>query len=934
MHTWTRPCRRAHVAGGECNLPCCGGFISFMDPIDFGDISDLRIRLEVVAEEADRRLITVFGSGISSAVLPGVPGLTEIFRDHVPTQGRAKFDETITPITDPGLKYQNAAALLTRQAGEPHVMRAIRTAVLRACRDVREEDVAKVARDEERCREYVKSGSWHIPIGYQRFARFFAALNGKVRGPIITTNFDPLIEIALREAGVDAIPIPVPTDSAPTPEQLREAISQPVLHIHGYWTGPATSNVPSRITADRPKLDRVLQELLRNSVVLVVGYSGWLDGFMKSLRSRVLNEADLLQAEVLWAAYETDATAVAGEGVLKELVAAPGFSLYLGVDGHELFTHELDRDETEAEEAPSPFGYSRVSQRPLATPSDVTGAFAEGRQPGWTDAEPGRWPVLSSTVTLERKLLERLDSGGGGVVAIGPLGEGKSLAARQVALSAAAARPEWNVLWRELGAPAITESWLNEIRSSGPTLICVDEADLVMDDLVATHGLWAAADSGIVFLLASHDRLWWQGPGTYLGRWIDDVLFHGITDDDARNIAAAWKRMGLLPDTLKDVDAAAERLASSAGVMAAKSNTLFGAVLDVRYGPELGSRVEDLLHKLREIQLTDSVDLSDVFAGICVMQHTLDKHGNLGKGASRPVIAAMVGLDAVFADGKILKTLGREAAVTFAGSRVYCRHPSIAATVVDYLHREGTDQKVYELVGQAGGALLEAGASDADGYRDAYLLSRALPAPEAVWAATGAVKGTGVTLLESRVSLLRALRVEGKQRSVTYARELAPRLRDYRDFHRAVRAFLVEFSISLRGDGNAQTSAGLAALALDDSVGFTLDSSRAGYALVSLAKSATALNAQTGGGATMDVPKICYVLLSSVCGEKEATKHLGQLQIKQLDEFRQMAASRLCGRLATALHHAVISARQETGVPVELHGTLSFDSLRRLAERH
>ncbi|MEV4445068.1 MULTISPECIES: P-loop NTPase [Streptomyces] len=905
-----------------------------MDPIDVGDISDLRIRLEVIAEEADRRLVTVFGSGISSAVLPGVPELTQIFRDHVPKRGRAKFDETITPINDPGLKYQNAAALLTKQAGESFVMRAIRTAVLRACRDVAEEDVAKVARDEELCRAYVKSGNWQIPLGYQRFARFFAALSGKVRGPIITTNFDPLIEIALREAGVDAVPIPVPTDSAPTPEQLREAVTQPVLHIHGYWTGPATSNVPSRITADRPKLDLVLQELLRNSVVLVVGYSGWLDGFMKSLRSRVLNEADLLQAEVLWAAYETDAAAVVGDGVLKELAAAPGFSLYLGVDGHELFTGELDRDETEADETSSPFGYSRVPRRPVAVASYVPGAFAEGRQPVWADAEPGRWPALSTAVTLEERVLKWLDGGGGGgAVAIGPLGEGKSLALRQVALSVAASRTEWNVLWREPGAPPITEAWLNEIRSGGQTLVCVDEADLIMDDLVTTHDVWTAEGSGIVFLLASHDRLWWQGAGTYLKRWIDDILFHGITGDDARNIAAAWQRMGLLPNALQNVEVAAKRLASSAGVMAAESNTLFGAVLDVRYGPELGSRVEDLLRKLREIKLTDSVDLSDVFAGICVMQHTLDKDGNLSRGASRPVIAAMVGLDAVFADGKILKTLGHEAAVTFAGNRVYCRHPAIASTVVDYLHREGPAQKVYELVGQAGGALMEAGASDVDGYRDAYLISRVLPAPEAVWAATGAVKGTGSGVLESRVSLLRALRLEGRHRSVAYARELAPRVRDYRDFHRAVRGFLVEFSISLRDDGHAQTSAGLAALALDDRVGFTLDSVRAGYALVSLAKSAAGLNAQTGDGVTMDAPEVCYVLLGRIRSEKEAARYLNQLRLKQLDDFQQLPAGKLCGRLATMLHKAATSALQEMEIPIELHDMLSFDNLRRLAEQ-
>ncbi|WP_055490505.1 SIR2 family protein [Streptomyces sp. TP-A0356] len=905
-----------------------------MNPIAFGDLLELRIRLEVLAQEADRRLVTVFGSGISNSVLPGVPELTELFREHVPRAGRARFDATIDALPDPGLKYQNAAAILTRQAGEHTVMRAIRTAVLQACRDVPKEEAAKVARNEEQCRALVRdTGSWEIPLGYQRFAHFFASLDGSVRGPVITTNFDPLIEIALTKAGVDAVAIPVTTDSAPTPDQLREATTHPVLHLHGYWTGPATSNVPSRITADRPQLDAVLQKMLTNSVVLVVGYSGWLDGFMKSLRSRILNDADLLQAEVLWAAHESEPADALGDGVLNELVSAPGFSLYLGIDGHELFGGELDADGVEAQEKASPFGYSRVPRRAPSSQYDPA-HFAEGRRPDWDDAGPGRWPVLSSTQTLEQELLDCLENGGGGgVVAIGPLGEGKSLAVRQVAMSLASSRQDWDVLWREPGAPPISESWLSEVRNaSDRALICIDEADLVMDELVATQRVWGVKNSGFAFLLASHDRLWWQGAGSYLRPHISPVLFHGITSEDAGNIAAAWQTMGLLPSSLADAEAAAARLAASAGAMATETNTLFGAVLDVRYGPELGHRVEDLLRKLGDIDLTDTVTLGDVFAGICVMQHTLDRDGNRGKGASRSVIAEMVGKGEVFADGKILRILGREAAVTFAGDRVYSRHPAIASAVVDYLHRDGSAQKVYTLVGRAGGALRAADASEIDGFRDAYLLSRNLSVPEAVWAATGAVEGTG-PLLESRVSLLRALRREGGARPVKYARDLAAHVHEYRDSRAALRGFLVEFSNCMRDDGHAQTSAGLAALALDDRVGFRLDSSRAGYALVSLAKSALRLNAQTGRAAANDTPEIAYVLLQRIRGEDEAEKFLGTIRTRlaPLDEFRRLSAVRLCALLASALGAAAKSAMDETQISLGLDDSLSFDTLRRLA---
>lgn len=888
-----------------------------------------------MAQEADRRLITVFGSGISSAVLPGVPELMTMFREQIPSRGRARFDETLAREPDPGLKYQNAAAMLTKLAGEPAVMRAIRAAVLQACEDVRPEDVAAVANDREKCQDLERDGTWRVPTGYQRFARFFSDLNGRVRGPVITTNFDPLIEIALRREGIESMAYPVPTDAAPTIEQLDQFVHQPVLHIHGHWTGAATSNAPTRITAPRPRLDQLLQRLLIDSVVLVVGYSGWLDGFMRSLRSRIIHDADSLQAQVLWAAYDSDAAVVVGDGPLKELVEAPGFSLYLGVDGHALFSDDLsDGAQTESEEA-APFGYSRVPRHPRRSSSYEPSAFVEGRQPEWADADPGQWPLLSATTRLKEEVDRALDAGGGrGVVAIGPLGEGKSLAVRQVAVTVAETRPDWRVLWREPGAPAITEEWLEEAGSSARTLICIDEADLAMDDLVATKDFWAREESGIAFLLASHDRLWWQGAGR-LRPSFEDVLFHGITREDAQNLAEAWERNGLLPFHASGVSEVRDRLIGSAGVMAEQGNTLFGAVLDVRHGSGLGDRVEDLLRKLRQVRLTDSLDLGDVFAGICLMQHVLDQDGNRGKGASRAVIAAMVGLDTVFADGKILKTLGREAAVTIAGNRVYCRHPSIAAIVVTALEKEGAAQKVYELVGQAGGSLLVAGATDEEGYRDAYLLSRDLRGPEAVWAAKGAVVGTGGDVLESRVSLLRAMRMEDRGKALVYGRGLTPHLNEYRDYRRHIRGFLVEYSICLRSDGQVQTSAGLAALALDDRVGFNLDASRAGYALVSLAKSMVDVNRQTQVAETAEVPEICYVLLERVRGTDEATKYLRGVQLPRVGEIRELPSGKLCGRLAQLLDKAAAAARSETGLPLPsgLQGLLSFDDLRRLAER-
>lgn len=905
--------------------------------MDYGDAFDLKIRLQVLAAEADRRLVTVFGSGISSAVLPDVKELTELFRDQIPPAALNRFDEVVGPILGTPLGYQNAAALLTRQVSEKAVMHAIRLAVLRASLDVSKEDVERTAANEAKCREYAQSGSWDIPEGYRRFARFFASLDGSVRGPIITTNFDPLIEVALREAGIGARAIPVPVDSVPTPGQLVEDPQQPVLHIHGYWTDRATSNIHSRINADRPQLDRVLQKILRNSVVLVIGYSGWLDGFMKSLRSRILNDAELLETDVLWASYDATPDSFTTNDDLKSMVSAPGFNLYLGVDGHKLFGAEEVETSAPADVLPSPFGYRRVVPLPVVEqPTSVH--FADGGQPSWADAEPGTWPALASTELLEGKLLTWLDSGGGGgVAAVGPLGEGKSLAIRQVAAKLARTRPDWNVFWREPGAAPITEAWLHEVQDAfGKVLICADEADLLIDQLAATGSNWGTEGSGLAFLLASHDRLWAPASRhTKLRHNMETVLFHGITHEDAMRIAEAWLRLGIMPvtsDGLSDAVSVANRLTASAGSMAAGSNTLFGAVLDVRYGDHLEGRVKDLLEKLRQVKLTGDVNLGDVFAAVCIMQDVMDRDGSRRKGASRPVMAAMVGLDAVFADGKILETLGREAAVAFAGNRVYSRHPAIASAVVNCVHKDGTAEKVYKLVGRAGGTLMRSGGWEVEGFRDAYLFSRSLEVPEAIWAAQGVVEGAGRWQLETRVTLLAALRRQKSASAVAYARKLAPELRDYNDFYGAVRAYLVDFSIALRLEGHAQTSAGIASLALDDRVGYTLDISRADYALVSLAKSSQKLEEQTKGGPIVGAPEICFVLLERIRGEAEARSRLTAIydSLDKLDDFRAESSSNLCGRLASVLAQAAKAAVLETNLDLELDGRLSFATLREL----
>jgi hypothetical protein len=448
--------------------------------------------------------------------------------------------------------------------------------------------------------------------------------------------------------------------------------------------------------------------------------------------------------------------------------------------------------------------------------------------------------------------------------------------------------------------------------------------------------------SGIIFLLASHDRLWWRH-GTSLKKAIDDVLFHGMTTDEASSISAAWAEVGLLPISNESssknnvIDEYARRLYESSQTMfEGQHATLFGAILDVRYGKELRHRVEDLVDKLSQSNVHEGSDctLGDIFGGICVLQETLDRHGSNSLGASRPVIAAMAGLSTVFADGKILELLGREAAITYAGDRVYSRHPAIAHSAVEHLRRTGKSPTVCRIIGRAGARLRNAGGIPEELYKGAYLLCQRLAnREEALESAEGAVEGAP-DLLEPRVTLMSVLRRFEMDVASRYAIGLGAHLDEYRDYGSAVRAYLVEHSLIARHGGEAYLGVGLSALALHDGIGFVLDTRRAEYALTSLAKAALILRKQSAAASGI-IPEASYVLMERLIGPGGATGRLGNLKgsMLRLEEVRELSSEAICRRIGPLLSNAASSAGEEITLHITFDGVISLNDLQHLTSK-
>jgi hypothetical protein len=901
----------------------------------YGDLHDLRSRLLVVKQQTGgaRRLVPVFGSGLSNQVLPDVREFTRAFRKAIPAYGHRKFDEEVAKAGPTVEKYQIAAQRVELAAGTTQMCQVVRRAVLRACQSVSPDQIADVASDEQECRNQVSTGQWRLPDGYRRFAEFFAGLDGGLRGPIITTNFDPLIEVALREVGLKTTILPMAGDVLLDQHQLTVSTDQPVLHIHGYWTLNLTLHSAFRLAQYRPGLSRLLDDLLVRSDVLVLGYKGWQDCFMKALVEHT-DRAEYTAVEVLWAAYEDNVERVCEGSLITKLLDRPRFQLYLGVDGHELFADTVPSRAELASLPQPPYHYTLLPPHRDDIQHDPA-RFADGQQPDWPDAEPGAWPMLTAATELHGRLASVLDAdGSGGVVASGPLGEGKSLALRQVALLTARQRPDWTVLWREPGAPRLKADWLHQQRERyGRVLICADEADLIAVDLRVTQSDWGMPNSRLAFLLASHDRLW-RAHRSVLGP-IAEVEFRGIAPEDAQAISEAWLAKGLLPSAVA-AEEIAEHLSAAAGAMnkydKSTDSTLFGAVLQVRHGDQLGDRVAELLAKLSIVRLPlvqrlqSTVSVGDIFGGICVLQEFQDPDGSLGHGASRPVLAAMADLEEGLANGTILEVLGREAAVTFAGNRVYSRHPAIAHEVVEQLHVQGELGRICKLVGYAGGRLHASGEISPPEYQPAYLLAKKLiqdRREEARAAAAGAV-AAAPDLLQPKVTMLSVLRRLGDDSDETTAREVARRLSSFGDAHSDTQGFLVEFSHILRRHGQPQAAAGLAALGLDNRIDSRIGDRRLGYALVALIRAVTALRMQTSDdGKIDDIPEVAYELLVRIEGAVDAAHHVGSgpLDSEKRGRARPRAARTLVKELHLGLSSYAMKALSDAPLDFTLEGS-------------
>jgi formylglycine-generating enzyme required for sulfatase activity len=321
-----------------------------LDLLEFHAENALLSRLRDAAGKRD--VVVLAGSGLTMPLpgvpgVPGVAGIVDAIRAELAGDDDAGHDleHALQNAANP---YQVAFGKLGAWRGPDAVNRVIRRAVLAARRPgaPRPPDaVLDEAPDVHRaaCEELERDAQgWALSPGVESLGRL-AARHPRFGQTILTTNFDPLIEIAIARAHGHPVRLDLGSDGS-----LAHTHGQGcrVVHLHGHWYGALTLHTPAQLLQPRDGLETSLRHLLgRGCVLLVLAYSGWDDVLTRTL-ARILADPQATP-QVLWTFYRDDPARIRQESekLLRDLVLGSGPSrvtLFRGIDVHRFLPRLAD----------------------------------------------------------------------------------------------------------------------------------------------------------------------------------------------------------------------------------------------------------------------------------------------------------------------------------------------------------------------------------------------------------------------------------------------------------------------------------------------------------------------------------------------------------------------------------------------------------------
>lgn len=316
--------------------------------LDFYDEQVLLRRLTEHGSGRTRNIIFLVGAPLTSPSdqqllgVPGVDGVINLIKDEFKEQGSVLSDFENMISGGGGRRYQEAFKFLLGQSGQDSVNQIIRKAVIKA--RISPISVESLDNSEQAYKDLENDNKgWWLPKGVTALGEILSKNADRFGVTILTSNFDPLIEIAIKRAGGQCYRTVLHQDG-----NLAQttADGSHVVHFHGYWYGCDTLHTPLQLNQMRPQLKASLSRLIMDSTVVVLGYGGWDDVFTQALIDVTTNAT--ATPDIIWTFFESDENkiSVGHENVIKSLL--PGITrgrvtLYKGIDCNSFLPSLLEK---------------------------------------------------------------------------------------------------------------------------------------------------------------------------------------------------------------------------------------------------------------------------------------------------------------------------------------------------------------------------------------------------------------------------------------------------------------------------------------------------------------------------------------------------------------------------------------------------------------
>jgi hypothetical protein len=263
-------------------------------------------RLSAGVKRADQPAIFLFGSALTAPQqpeLPGVPnveGVIELIR-HEFKDSLDQAQQFEMAISSADNRYQAGFLFLLGRRGQQAANEVIKRAVWKARKPVFPSDIPSsylpsTSTSDESCRALdTDYDGWLLTPGVEAIGRLIAYYPARFGRALLTTNFDPLLEVAIAKCGGNYFRTVLHRDGNLS---QTEGTGCHVIHLHGYWYGADTLHTPRQLMQPRPRLRASLGALVRGKTLVVCGYGGWDDAFMEVMMEIVLD--DSAYPEIIW----------------------------------------------------------------------------------------------------------------------------------------------------------------------------------------------------------------------------------------------------------------------------------------------------------------------------------------------------------------------------------------------------------------------------------------------------------------------------------------------------------------------------------------------------------------------------------------------------------------------------------------------------------